>query len=160
MSCPLPKKSFFLSISLTSSPINREECLLSFHRYLFVSLLRPFSPSLSVSRPLLLSMYFLSLSLPLCWCCVMHISNQWEWERESAVGVWYTKLSVGCQGPCWVSVADHRPYILLSGCSRLLLMTIVHSELLAEKPVRGFVYLAKQICYLTHAISSFYFFFQ
>lgn len=36
-------------------------------------------------------------------------------------------------------------YILLSGLSRLLLMNDVHSELLAEKPMRGFVFLTKQI---------------
>lgn len=134
MSRPLPVKSFSLSVCLTSSPINWEECPLSLHWCLFVSPLHPLRPFLSVCPSLFSSLsnsifvrvlpFFLSLSisrsLPLCLLekkdvvsCIF--LNQREREREGAVGAlmhradsWFIEAPVE-------RLVDHRPFILLSG---------------------------------------------
>lgn len=131
MSCPIPMKSFFQSISLTSSPINLEECLLSFHQHLFVSLLHPLSPSLVCLLQALilffcqffflssssLCFFSISLSLPLSFdwkkmLCHAYFKPKRDGEGKCCRGFEYTKLTVGHQGSCWVSVVHHHPYIL------------------------------------------------
>lgn len=172
MSCPLPMKSFFLSISLTSSPINWEECPQSLHWYCLSS---PSSQSFSVCLSLSLfskfsnSMFvcvlpflvFLSLSLAACLligkrCCVMHFLKQRERERENAAGALIHHADSWLSGLLFSVVVDHRPYILLSdtvGCSLPLPMAIDHYELLVDKCL--FVQLNRSVISSIHFCISF-----
>lgn len=157
MSCTLPIKSFLLCLSLTSSPINREECPLSLRRYLFVSPLHhPLGPPLSVSHLDALILYFwlfslfcffsispsLSLSLSLLIgkrCCVMHILNQQERERKSAAGAliqwadsWLLGLLLSIVGP----LPRTHCCLALSAWVDPYWLSVVFKPL-AHKPFRG-----------------------
>lgn len=120
MSRPLPVKSFSLSVCLTSSPINWEECPLSLHWCLFVSPLHPPRPFLSVCPSLFSSLsnsifvrvlsFFIHLSLaaPLFAgkkrCCVMHISKPTrEGKGRCCRGSDASSWQLVYRGSCWAS---------------------------------------------------------
>lgn len=132
MSCTLPIKSFLLCLSLTSSPINREECPLSLRRYLFVSPLHhPLGPPLSVSHLDALILYFWLFSL-FCFFSIspsLSLSLSVDWKKMLC-HAYFKPAGEGEEKCCWGfdtvswqlavrTLVEYRwtaaPYTLLSG---------------------------------------------